>query len=378
MAEIVNIEAFTHIAFRFFKIVGFDPLQKEAMRKTTMTGMVEKFKSFHNFLVVFCLFTNQVLTIIYVILNIGDLKKVVNALPPLGLVLLVAVKKFSITEKRVAFNNVLKKLTEMFPQSKDDQEKIQVHKYLKRFSSIQNIYGKCYIYAVVLFTFVPFVNYIITGVWMHKIPVEIWFPFDPYDNLLNFNFVLTWHFAVYFFVTSYLLGTDLICYALITIIEMYFDNLKDGLMNLKDSSQISGESKLKELIERHGILISISNDLETIFSPAILQNFVASSIIICLISVQILFANDTLEMMKFLGVFASAIAQVLVLCYFGDRLICSSASVADGAYNCTWYDSRNSKFKLAVQLIIVRAQRPNKLTAMGFSTVCLESFCNVS
>ena len=378
MAELFNINAFTHIAFRFFKIVGFNPLLKDSVDEPRITWIIEKLKSFYSSLVVLCLLINQVFTIIYVILNVGDLKKVVNALPPLGVVGLVAIKKYSITRKCLAFNNVLKKLNEMFPQSQDDQEKFQVKKYLKRFSSIQNIYGKSYIFSLVLFTFVPFLNYFMTGVWMHKIPVEIWFPFDPYENLLNFNFVLVWHFVVYFLVSSYFLGTDFICYALITVVEMYFNNLKNDLINLKDSIEIGRETKLKEIIERHNNLISISKDLEMIFSPGILLSFVTSSFLICLISVQILFVTENLEFIKFLGVLITTIAQVFLLCYFGDQLSCSSAGVADGAYNSACYDSRDSKFKLAMQMIIVRAQRPSKLTAMGFSTVCLESFCTVS
>ncbi|CAO1415516.1 unnamed protein product [Diamesa hyperborea] len=377
--EAVDINAFTHIAFRFFKIVGFDPVEKVSVIDTKMTWIAGKLKCLYSFLVVLCLLTNQVLMIIHIVLNHGDIKKIINALPPLGLVGLVAVKNISITRNNAKFNNVLNKLTEMYPLSKDDQEKFQVQRYYKGFKLIQNIYFyKTVIFSVVLFIIVPFFNFIVNDIWIHQLPVEIWFPFDPYQNLLNFNCVLVWHFSVYFYVTSYLLGTDLICFAFITIIEMYFDNLKDDLMNLKDSSEISGETKLKELIERHETLISVSNDLETIFSPAMLLNFVASSILICIVSFQILFATDTPEMMKFLGVFTTTTAQILVICHFGNKLICSSAGVAEGAYNCTWYDSRDSKFKFALHMIIVRAQRPNKLTAMGFSTVCLESFCKVS
>lgn len=45
MVKIVNINTFTHIAFRFLKIVGFDPLQNVAVKNTRMTRIVGKLKS---------------------------------------------------------------------------------------------------------------------------------------------------------------------------------------------------------------------------------------------------------------------------------------------------------------------------------------------
>ena len=59
-------------------------------------------------------------------------------------------------------------------------------------------------------------------------------------------------------------------------------------------------------------------------------------------------------------------------------MICSSTGVADGAYKSNWYNSVDSKFKCALHMVIIRAQRPKKLTAVEFSTVCLESICKVS
>ncbi|CAO1386064.1 unnamed protein product [Diamesa serratosioi] len=379
MAEsYIEINAFTHIAFRFFKIVGFVPFPKDAVVRTKSTWIIEKLKCLHSLLLMFCLATNLVFTLIYITLNTDDIKKVTNALPSIGYVVMVAIKRVSIMKKKKMFNNVLIKLTMMFPRSKEHQDVFQVQRHFKGFNSIQNIYGKSVIYAGAIFTIVPFFNYFITGVWMHKIPVEIWFPFDPYENLLYFNFVLVWHFIIYCCIISYLLGTDLICYAFITVIEMYFDNLKDDLMNLNDSMKQRGVTKLSELIERHKMLLSLCEDLETIFSPSILVNFITSSILICSISFQILFSTGTLDMFKFMGVCGTTTAQIMVMCHFGNKLIDSSSGVAEGAYKCNWYNSQDDELKSALKMIIIRAQRPSKLTAMQFSTVCCESFCKVS
>lgn len=159
------------------------------------------------------------------------------------------------------------------------------------------------------------------------------------------------------------------------ISQRCFRNLKKIRKSFKFkniSKEITGITKLQELIERHKVL------LETVFSPSILLNFITSSILICLVSFQILFASDILKSLKFVGVCTTTTAQIMVMCHFGNKLICSSSGVADGAFKCNWCNSQDSKLKFALHMIIMRAQRSNKPTAMRFSTVCLESFCKES
>lgn len=68
---------------------------------------------------------------------------------------------------------------------------------------------------------------------------------------------------------------------------------------------------------------------------------------------------------------------ILLLCSFGQKLTNSSESVANGVYDCGWEDIKDEAFKKQLQLIIIRARRAKKLTAMGFADISLETFTRV-
>jgi gustatory receptor len=51
----------------------------------------------------------------------------------------------------------------------------------------------------------------------------------------------------------------------------------------------------------------------------------------------------------------------------------ASLSVAEGAYNCNWLNG-NIKFQKMILTVMIRAQKPQELTGMGFVTLDLETF----
>lgn len=55
----------------------------------------------------------------------------------------------------------------------------------------------------------------------------------------------------------------------------------------------------------------------------------------------------------------------------------SSSSIAEGVYNSNWYNGQ-STIKKQLLLVMLRAQRPQYLTALKFSNVSLMSFTLVT
>jgi hypothetical protein len=74
------------------------------------------------------------------------------------------------------------------------------------------------------------------------------------------------------------LGPDLLLYAFITNIAMQFDILCREIKELKDVSPNEIEKRFGRLVEKHVTLIILSDNLEMIYSPAILSNTIGSSI----------------------------------------------------------------------------------------------------
>ena len=71
--------------------------------------------------------------------------------------------------------------------------------------------------------------------------------------------------------------------------------------------------------------------------------------------------------------------QTCVLCYYsyGQKLMDSSVGVADEIYGCDWTDLDDNEFKKQMITVIIRAQKPMRLTAMGFADISLETFTTV-
>ena len=159
---------------------------------------------------------------------------------------------------------------------------------------------------------------------------------------------------------------------------MEFDFLTNDLKFIKLKSKDELAVKMADFFDCHDILFDICDKLKIIFEPILFCNFLVSSLIMCVASFQLLTtASDSLTYLvdvNCLGLFAS---QIWLLCYLGEKLIDSSTHVADEIYGCDWTNLGDNEFKKQMIIIMIRAQRPMKLTAMGFADISLETFAAV-
>lgn len=62
-------------------------------------------------------------------------------------------------------------------------------------------------------------------------------------------------------------------------------------------------------------------------------------------------------------------AQAFLLCAFGQDLIDSSLAVSDAVFESDWNNFEDVKLKKSLMMIMIRAQKPMRLTAMNFVTI---------
>ncbi|XP_075985870.1 odorant receptor 4-like [Anticarsia gemmatalis] len=138
------------------------------------------------------------------------------------------------------------------------------------------------------------------------------------------------------------------------------------------------ETKLRlvELIKWHQELLSSAEILEILYTRPTLFNFGFSSVILCLTGFNVMAIDDEAIALTFLFFFLTILLQIYFLCFFGDRLIESSAAVGDAVYNSRWYlvDPTLAKTLLVIQ---IRSQTPCKLTASNFTDVTLMAFMKI-
>ncbi|CAH2058493.1 unnamed protein product, partial [Iphiclides podalirius] len=153
----------------------------------------------------------------------------------------------------------------------------------------------------------------------------------------------------------------------------HVERLIEELATLEKAS-VNSRVGNKEKIERQER--STANTLEVIYSKSTLFNFVSSSVIICLTGFNVTAINNVAFAVTFLTFLFMSLLQIFFLCLFGDMIMRSSLGVSDAVYNSLWYEA-GEKVGRDLLLVQIRAQKPCKLTALGFADVNLRSFTKI-
>lgn len=159
---------------------------------------------------------------------------------------------------------------------------------------------------------------------------------------------------------------------------MEFDFLKIDMMNLSYIPTYESNQKIKKLIERHIRLLNLSDKFQKIYTTIFFMNLFLTATILCFTILQLSTADDLstiLIYISFLGMFAG---QSFLLCLYGQKLIDSSSSVAEGIYNCNWESFEDNNYKKQIIPIMAQSQKGKCFTAMSFAELSLSSFNTVS
>ncbi|CRK97268.1 CLUMA_CG010664, isoform A [Clunio marinus] len=217
----------------------------------------------------------------------------------------------------------------------------------------------------------PMIQFLINGTISFQI--NHW---TPYDSHTPGNFLPTSLFIFVFAINCmfYMMGTDSLLYSLMTVVAMEFNILKIDFTQLKSLTNDERNKKINELIATHNKLLELADDLQSIYGFFLLYNFLTSSLMMCFLAFQISTGGD-------IGFYASTIAmvggQVLLLCFYGQKILDSSSDVASGVYECGWEEFKDKSLKKKLLLVMMRAQNSKKLTAMGYVDISLRTFTTV-
>lgn len=210
-----------------------------------------------------------------------------------------------------------------------------------------------------------------------ELALKFWFPFDPFSSI-GFPIAAFWMDFIIWDSIVFLVGSDALLYALITVLAMEFDTLKIDLVNLNSILTHDRTNRIRCLIDHHNELLDIGEKLQKIYSVTMLVSCAVSSILMCLIAFQITIAEAQISIyVVYIPYMMGMGGQVFLLCYFGQMLIDASASVADGAYICGWENFESCSFNKQLVLIMSRSQQVMRLTAMDFADISLTTFSTV-
>lgn len=372
--EEINFDSFMKFPMLCFKLVffNFKPL-------TANPNFREKLQNFlRSNLCRLCLLT-IFLTFIslcnYVIFNAENFLSTSGSVLNIVSALQLNLTTFILYAHRKNIWNIFEDLRDIFANHIENNSKYNLKQYLDDYHFFVKIYATTFI-AILLSLVIPTFNYLFFGT-RDLTTAHYWFPFDP---LLprNFPIALFWIDFVDWCSLVFKLSADSLIYALITVVAMEFDILKINFMNIKLTSKQQRMDKLKILIRRHNKLLDIGEKLQNIYGTTLFVSFMLSSFLICFIVFMISTANDFASFSFYVPYLFIIVLQILLMCFYGQKILDSSTAVTNEIFHCGWEEFNDNKFTKYLMLIMVRTQRPKRLTGMKFFDVTLASFTSVS
>ncbi|XP_037815906.1 odorant receptor 49a-like, partial [Lucilia sericata] len=282
------------------------------------------------------------------------------------------------------FMEIYKALKEIFPKIRKEKLSFRVRDYFWPKWILFTVYF--YIGAVAFIATSPLME----GIILYIVSVfrdgwsraefgyfklyEIEYSFDHHSVIA---YIITYgmelmhaHFMVMFSICS---DIWVLCFTL--QLCMHFDYIAGKLENYEPNEKefVKDREFIADLIKRHQILLNIGDGLNSVFGGLLLLMLMSIAATLCCAGVYTLTQGLGREFIEYVAFLPIVVGQYFLVCYYGQQLIIKSYSVADAAYNHTWYNG-SKPYKKSIFIIIMRSQKEVELNALGFQPICLEAF----
>ena len=367
----INFESFSKFPLFFLKLFFYDFQQLSEHANMRMKVKHNTKRIFNRFCLM-SLVVGTIQTVNYSFTHSDDFNTIIHAISEICSFLAILIKGLILILRKDKILEIFEELKTLFENRLNGIEDCKIKKYLAGYSQLIKIYVGIFLIENLIMA-LPWLPYLISG---SKISVvNFWFPFDIFAIK---QLWIDWLSHIY---VTFLLALDAMIYAFITIISIEFDFLKNNLKFIKVESKDERRLKVASLINRLNTLnTELGDKLQKLLEPFFLYIFVISSITICTGLFKLLISDTELEELIFNSLSLTInMCQTCVLCYYsyGQKLMDSSVGVADEIYGCDWTDLDDNEFKKQMITVIIRAQKPMRLTAMGFADISLETFTTV-
>ncbi|XP_049880470.1 odorant receptor 4-like [Pectinophora gossypiella] len=339
-----------------------------------------------------------------------DADSIFMMMPCIGFCMLGVSKSYKAVVYRPVYENLYTELRAIWPDGEVTEEEYHIiNTALARLYIVIKGYYWCNNTLLVVYLSVPFIRYIkwLAG-WDVSLvlPFFYWLPFNPYYMKGVYEFLLlvqTWHGVI---TVWYIVSSDLLFCAFMCHITTQLDLLSVKIRRLvyvpedeqligeyplatynkelsstdkrslnDDESQKKVHDDLIDIVLRHRVLIRLAGDVEQLFSVTLLLNFCNGSINICFCGFCCVMVEKWNEL-PYKVFLLTALSQMWLFCWYGQRLLDSSLGVADALYNSGWYRV-NKQISNIIRIMIYRSQKEVRVTTYGFSVISLSSFTTI-
>nr|QQP19754.1 olfactory receptor 59 [Tropidothorax elegans] len=135
--------------------------------------------------------------------------------------------------------------------------------------------------------------------------------------------------------------------------------------------------RLRECAKHHQTLIRFFSSFKNLMNLLFLTFYLNSGVIICAVGYILTGPDSNLRSsMAFISVVTTEMIFFGGNCYFGERLIQTSAGIHEAVYNVPWY-TQPKKVIFLYQMIMVRSKKPLEVSAFGLKSMSLSTFADI-
>ncbi|XP_017046719.1 odorant receptor 67a [Drosophila ficusphila] len=323
----------------------------------------------------------------FMVVSFRDKKSILETCIIVGYVSFVVVgflKIFTVLIKKQKMTKLVRRLKASFPsQNEEEQKKYNVKYYLNRSNLYMKSFGCLLAIMVSTHCSTAFIIYAYRRWWLRVPNAQ---QILPFFDMAPWNWRQSWiYYPTYlsqclagYTVTCGNISGDLMIFASSFLIIMQFERLCKGLkeLNVRNNKEADGALKdlreLRTLVALHIDILELIDVMNEVFGIPLLLNFMASSILVCLLGFQLTLEFSPEQFGKQLLLLISALVEIYLLCSFSQMLIDASENVSFAAYEMNWTEADRTGKKVLIVLML-RAQRPVCLKATVLLDVSIET-----
>ncbi|PSN44738.1 Odorant receptor 73 [Blattella germanica] len=129
---------------------------------------------------------------------------------------------------------------------------------------------------------------------------------------------------------------------------------------------------LNDCIRHHQEIAKFTKELQDIFSPISLIQFLSSSVALCVITFTIA-VSDASQIVTYIVFLAISIMQLLFFCWFGSELTYQFETLGEAIYDSPWYES-SLDFQKNIHTMLIRSTKSFILTGGNIYLMNLNTF----
>ncbi|KAJ8718526.1 hypothetical protein PYW08_002763 [Mythimna loreyi] len=289
--------------------------------------------------------------------------------------ILTALKTGAILQKRTKIYDLTERLGKLYQNIYNDEKKINlVKKDLVLVNFLMKYYVVLNVVLISVYNFsspcIMMYHYFRTNELIFKLPYAVLVPFST-ETWLPWTIVYVYSVMCGFVCIIFYTMVDGLYFVLTSHVCANFSVISDTIERL-DRVTVN---HLANIVKEHQYILKLGEDLEDIFTAANLFNVLVGSLVICALGFNL--TKGSWEQFPGCILFlVSVLVQIFMMSLFGENMLRESSKIGDAAFLCKWFEM-DEKSKKTILTIMIRAKKPQQLTAYKFSTISYGSFTKI-